>query len=109
MVDTQSATGGRWTSDPESTIQIDEDHSNMVKFSLGDHRISIIVSKICDICHPEGNVRSLTGLSEASTSVRTDVNDYGNLDEHVIPRPSSTSLSGKPDIPLWDYDCALPC
>ncbi len=48
MVDRQSATGDR-LSDLVSTIQIDEDHSNLVKFSLSDYKIPIVISKISDI------------------------------------------------------------
>jgi hypothetical protein len=44
-----SATGGLIESNPTLTIQIDEDHSNMVKFGLGDHRIDIMATKLREI------------------------------------------------------------
>lgn len=37
-------------SHPTLTIQIDEDHSNMVKFGQGDHRIGIMARKLREIC-----------------------------------------------------------
>lgn len=46
LVSKESATGGRCESDPTSTIQIDANHSEMVKFSPGHHLISLIAYKL---------------------------------------------------------------
>ncbi|KAI1376505.1 hypothetical protein F4677DRAFT_459687 [Hypoxylon crocopeplum] len=50
LVTRNSATGGRCIIDPSLTIQIDENHSDMVKFSNGDHRMRIIANRLADIC-----------------------------------------------------------
>ncbi|KAK3317712.1 hypothetical protein B0T19DRAFT_296559 [Cercophora scortea] len=62
MVDPPSATGDRYTSDPTSTIQIDENHSNMVKFQLNDHRIPVVIQKIRHICRHDENAQSFIGI-----------------------------------------------
>lgn len=49
MVSRESATGNRWTTDPTSTIQIDADHSDMVKFSPGSHIIDPIANILREI------------------------------------------------------------
>ncbi|CAG9947930.1 unnamed protein product [Clonostachys rosea f. rosea IK726] len=49
MVSKESATKGLCNSQPALTIQVYEDHSNMVKFSTGDHRIDILASKLSEI------------------------------------------------------------
>ncbi|KAJ4857760.1 hypothetical protein T069G_08657 [Trichoderma breve] len=46
LVSRESATGNRCTSDPASTIQIDENHSNMVKLSPGSHVIGPIANRL---------------------------------------------------------------
>ncbi|KAK0729580.1 hypothetical protein B0H67DRAFT_650805 [Lasiosphaeris hirsuta] len=46
LVSKQSATGGRCNWDPVSTIQIDTNHSEMVKLSPGHHLIAIIAYKL---------------------------------------------------------------
>ncbi|KAK3693303.1 hypothetical protein B0T22DRAFT_38122 [Podospora appendiculata] len=49
LVSRESATAGRCVTDPSMTVQIDENHSDMVKFFNGDHRIRLIASKLHDI------------------------------------------------------------
>ncbi|KAL5087411.1 hypothetical protein Trisim1_007810 [Trichoderma cf. simile WF8] len=46
LVSRDSATSNRCTSDPASTLQIDENHSNMVKFSPGSHIIGPIANML---------------------------------------------------------------
>lgn len=50
MVSRESATRNLCHSQPSSTIQIDENHSDMVKFGVGDHSIRILASKLKTIC-----------------------------------------------------------
>lgn len=50
MVSRESATRNLCHSHPSSTIQIDENHSDMVKFGVGDHCIGILASKLGSIC-----------------------------------------------------------
>lgn len=50
MVSRESATRNLCHSHPSSTIQIDENHSDMVKFAVGDHTIGILASKLASIC-----------------------------------------------------------
>ena len=49
MVSRESATSGLCDSQPSVTIQIDETHSHMVKFTKSDYRIDIIASKLSAI------------------------------------------------------------
>ncbi|KAH8892136.1 hypothetical protein GQ53DRAFT_806091 [Thozetella sp. PMI_491] len=109
MVDRQSATSGRWTTDRELTIQIDEDHSNMVKFPLGDHRTPIIVRKIRQISRIEGVAAD--GPDEA------DPSSGANQIEGGSPSPAEANPSGSGLWPVdssnqaellhWDYDLML--
>jgi len=50
---------------PIFTVQIDEDHSSMVKFSDDDNNLNIIIKKLSDICLSDdhGAVLSRTGQS----------------------------------------------
>lgn len=50
MVSRESATRNLCHSQPSLIIQIDEDHSNMVKFGIGNHQIGIVASKLEHIC-----------------------------------------------------------
>ncbi|CAM1507577.1 Fc.00g072180.m01.CDS01 [Cosmosporella sp. VM-42] len=52
LVSKQSATAGRCDSEPASTIQIDSNHSEMVKFSLGNHLVSLIAHKLREMLEP---------------------------------------------------------
>ncbi|KAL7906988.1 hypothetical protein GGI35DRAFT_482355 [Trichoderma velutinum] len=49
LVSRESATGNRYASNPASTIQIDENHSNMVKFSPGSHIIGPLANTLRNI------------------------------------------------------------
>ncbi|KAJ0108485.1 hypothetical protein J7T55_002089 [Diaporthe amygdali] len=50
MVSRESATRNLCHSQPSLTIQIDENHSNMVKLGIGDRYIGILASKLKSIC-----------------------------------------------------------
>lgn len=52
MVSRESATRNLCHLQPSSTIQIDENHSDMVKFGIGDHYIDILASTLKSICAP---------------------------------------------------------
>jgi len=69
MVTRESATCGRWQTDPDSTIQIDEDHSGIVKSTRGnDSMIKTIAGKIQEICQARENaLRSFRSKLRAST------------------------------------------
>ncbi|CAH0025876.1 unnamed protein product [Clonostachys rhizophaga] len=69
MVPKESATKGLCNSNPALTIQIDEDHSNMVKFSTGDHRIDILAIKLSEIFGIEH--KSLPDELSPSFTIRT--------------------------------------
>lgn len=49
LVSKHSATGGRCDSDPTAIIQIDANHSNMVKFSPGHHSVTTITHSLREI------------------------------------------------------------
>ncbi|KAK7224827.1 hypothetical protein V2G26_012830 [Clonostachys chloroleuca] len=49
MVSKESVTKRQCNSNPVLMIQIDEDHSNMVKFSTGDHGIDILAINLSDV------------------------------------------------------------
>ncbi|KAI0850599.1 hypothetical protein F5Y00DRAFT_268344 [Daldinia vernicosa] len=71
LVTRGSATGGRCYEDPSLTIQIDENHSDIVKFTHGDYRVRIIVDRLAKICGIRP-VFDQTGLGIALSSVSTD-------------------------------------
>ncbi|KAK3339632.1 hypothetical protein B0T25DRAFT_618078 [Lasiosphaeria hispida] len=49
LVSRDSATSGCHVTNPLTTFQIDDDHSDMVKFSYGDTRISVVKNSLIDI------------------------------------------------------------
>ncbi|KAH8894176.1 hypothetical protein GQ53DRAFT_744927 [Thozetella sp. PMI_491] len=55
LVTKESATKGLCSLEPASTIQFDESHSNMVKLGEGDHRLSIMASKLSEIEGADGH------------------------------------------------------
>ncbi|KAF7532276.1 hypothetical protein G7054_g8109 [Neopestalotiopsis clavispora] len=99
MVDRQSATGS-CALDLSFTIQIDEDHSNMVKFNRGDRRIPTIISKI----------KEIYGSSKMTDEIVTFVAPMGVVSDSQLG--SDTSYRGpdllegarKSELMGWDYD-----
>ena len=97
LVSKESATGGRCENDPLSTFQIDENHSDMVKFSHGDHRVRVVASKLGEV----------SGLSLApSIQAATPDEDgpsvsrqRGAADDHGRAEPSTRAPLISPE---WD-------
>jgi hypothetical protein len=100
MVDRESATGGRCITEASSTIQIDEDHSHIVKFSPGDHRIAIFISKIHDICWPEGFPMN---AEQNHSSFSQPWFDPLESDKDTN-RISAAFPSSHSDFVAWDYE-----
>ncbi|KAG4221696.1 hypothetical protein PC116_g29828 [Phytophthora cactorum] len=106
LVSPGSATAERCYEDPSSTIQIDENHSDMVKFTCGDYKIRIIANGLANICgiHPVFNP---SDLETASTSALTN-SGYFHGDD--APCTQSLQLTQErikyretvPDPTVWD-------
>ncbi|KAG8163153.1 hypothetical protein KVR01_007631 [Diaporthe batatas] len=80
MVSRESATRHLCRSQPSLTVQIDENHSDMVKFGIGSKYIGIIASKLGTICAmPEHTTAQFP--SEPSRK----------LDENALAGPTATS------------------
>lgn len=95
LVSRESATGGRSEEEPLSTIQIDENHSDMVKFSHGDHRVHIFASKIAEICG--SSLRPLPALVDSAHD-HIDTNSPDNKDQELAA----------PEVPQWSADSRYP-
>ncbi|KAH6981722.1 hypothetical protein BKA56DRAFT_353183 [Ilyonectria sp. MPI-CAGE-AT-0026] len=104
LVTRESATGDRCFVEPSMTIQIDENHSDMVKFFNGDHRIRVIASKLSEVCHL-GHISLPAEVAEESSSVYEGVVDRRNRQE-TNQQSSEASAGAKAPIsdpPLvWD-------
>jgi hypothetical protein len=55
-VNPDSATCNHNRNDKSSTIPINEDHSNMVKFSEGDVNLGLIIPALMDLCSPRPSI-----------------------------------------------------
>ncbi|KAL6817397.1 hypothetical protein V8C40DRAFT_281633 [Trichoderma camerunense] len=84
LVSRESATGNRCTSDPASTIQIDENHSNMVKLSLGSHIIGLISNTLRNIL--DNNQDAYNQYSERST-----LRHFPKMLSNIIPLTDHSS------------------
>lgn len=62
LVSKRSATGGRCDLDPASTIQVDANHSEMVKLSPGHHLITVIAYKLLREMPGHRQVEAAEGL-----------------------------------------------
>ncbi|ETS76501.1 hypothetical protein PFICI_11888 [Pestalotiopsis fici W106-1] len=102
MVDHQSATGYR-TLNPSSTIQIDEDHSHMVKFNVGDRRIPIIINKIREICFLGETPHRMepTALAMNMSSGVQYESDTSYARQDLLDDARNSELVG------WDYDLII--
>lgn len=99
MVSRESATTNAHSSDPAPwAIQIDEDHSNMVKFSSGDHLIVILADKMREIC----------GIPELQTTRQTQLTPNHTMGESAASYPAESTTDAVPEcsyLPeLWDDD-----
>jgi hypothetical protein len=101
LVTKDSATGGRCYSHPHLTIQVDENHSAMVKFTPGDFRIRIISSKLADIC----GVPRTTDLRDAPVAAEERSSSYEEPKGEPQSTPTWTAI---PDPLEWDDDCERP-
>jgi hypothetical protein len=100
MVDRQSATGCR-NLDPHFTIQIDEDHSDMVKFNRDDFRASIFIEKIQEMCGPSKRLHELDPVVP-----KMDMGFDGRHDSDVSYREQDIPEDvRKSELTGWDYDC----
>ncbi|PTB63731.1 hypothetical protein BBK36DRAFT_1126010 [Trichoderma citrinoviride] len=106
LVSRTSATGNRCTSDPASTIQIDANHSSMVKFSSGSHMIGPIANKLRDILgnHQEGFDRYPGRLATRNVPVpaATTTNTQA-FKENSLKRPGDSTQN----IDLWDIETII--
>lgn len=88
MVPPESATGDLCKTKPHLTLQIDENHSNIVKFSAGDHRIKIIANKLEDICNTRG-IAAFQPQTELSSGPSTS----NHLSTRQLPTPREQGAS----------------
>lgn len=104
LVTRESATGDRCFVEPSMTIQIDENHSDMVKFFNGDHRIRVIASKLSEVCNLS-HISLPAEVAEESSSVYEGIEDRRNRQE-TNQQSSEASAGAKAPIsdpPLvWD-------
>lgn len=91
MVSRESATRNLCHSQPSSTIQIDKNHSDMVKFGTGDHYIGILASNLDSIC----------SLSESKASISWRIGGKAH------PPQESKLLPEWMDPEFWDDDKIL--
>ncbi|UKZ56123.1 hypothetical protein TrVGV298_009951 [Trichoderma virens] len=91
MVSPQSATGNRCNSDPISTIPINEDHSKMVKFSVGNHMIDAVADKLREILGNDqhGLDQDLERLAASNFQARASTSQgLGDIDSSDTRDPS---------------------
>lgn len=81
MVSRESATGGRCHSEPSSTVQINEDHSDMVKFKDGDGLIQIMANTLNDIYQFSG---AIYGSNYPRRGALLDQTSSSSGDQHTL-------------------------
>lgn len=90
MVSRESATRNLCHSQPSSTIQIDANHSDMVKLGIGDHSIGIIASK-------------LESISAVSEPAGPTVLSNARKDSGRVPAPRRSETQPEWTVPgFWD-------
>ncbi|KAH8745848.1 hypothetical protein BGZ57DRAFT_974359 [Hyaloscypha finlandica] len=101
LVTRESATSGRCFDNQSLTIQIDENHSDMVKFPSGDYRTRIIASKLADIC-------GIPQMSQASQVPNSVFLSNGDAIKDQVPTDNSSVVqlpsirSPVTDPLIWD-------
>ncbi|KAF3059605.1 hypothetical protein GL218_05123 [Daldinia childiae] len=112
LVTRASATGGRCYEDPSLTIQIDENHSDIVKFTHGDHRIRIIVNRLANICgihpvfdRPNSSIISRGSVSTDSRGIRNDWTQSVK-DQQLVVNGTGNRVSIQDPI-IWDNEVIL--
>ncbi len=106
MVTRDSATGRRCSSNPALTIQIDENHSEMVKFARGDHRIDIMASKLCEICGIESATSQQPSILRSLSPIYEGISDSSAnpVGDSEVDEIASSSRGQVPDAVLWNND-----
>ncbi|KAL7810778.1 hypothetical protein V8C44DRAFT_350038 [Trichoderma aethiopicum] len=105
LVSRESATGNRWASDPSSTIQIDANHSDMVKFSSGSHMIGPIACKLRDVvasCHRDLG-HDLTHLATGNGPVPAK----STITQALVKNSTRDVEELNRNLDLWDFDEVL--
>jgi hypothetical protein len=101
-VSPESATGLRNIVDPASTIQIDANHSDMVKLSQGNELINRIASKLQDVLN--GNISSITeareGAKNPAVEGTTAFYEYGQQAQRQVKHVDNSL-----DQEFWDIYC----
>ena len=95
LVTKLSATAGIYLTAPTLTIQIDENHSDMVKFGMGDYRIRIIASKLGDICGITQTSESDEKSTALSVKMEPSVVSLQNIKRELISDPLWWDDNGK--------------
>ncbi|KAK1252596.1 hypothetical protein MKX08_003783 [Trichoderma sp. CBMAI-0020] len=96
LVSPQSATGQQCTTDPSSTIQINANHSDMVKFSQGNEAIGRIAYKLRDMLESDV-ANTYKGVNNTAVERTTTVheNDQG-------PGKVTKLVDNSLDAEFWD-------
>jgi hypothetical protein len=99
FVSPESATGLRNIVDPSSTIQIDANHSDMVKFSYGNMLIDRIASKLQDVLNI--NVSDMTKAHEGSNNTDVDATPVFQTHSQATEK-AITPVDNSFDQEFWD-------
>ncbi|KAI0100718.1 hypothetical protein F4776DRAFT_658252 [Hypoxylon sp. NC0597] len=108
LVTKESATSGFCHTNPHNTMQIDENHSDMVKFTEGDYRIRVVASKLRDMCGIKEIIARGPYEQESMFFQYQDTGISGSRNS-LMDGPISAAPSGsKIQDPLfWDIDAIL--
>ncbi|KAL6693264.1 hypothetical protein J3F84DRAFT_380388 [Trichoderma pleuroticola] len=98
-----SATGNRHTLDPTSTIHIDANHSEMVKFSPGSHIVDTIANILREII---GNNQDDTGQDLEGLTTR-DLQTMQHTATALTENNVDDDRDPSKDLDFWDQDAIL--
>ncbi|KAH6640664.1 hypothetical protein F5144DRAFT_105787 [Chaetomium tenue] len=101
LVNPESATCHHFRKDKSVTIPINEDHSNMVKFSRDDATLRIIIHSLSELCSPRASrAKESSGVDMVSETERIPPNN----DVHPAPIGEEPRLSDSNEIlRQWEY------
>lgn len=99
LVTRESATSGRCFNDKPCTIQIDENHSDMVKFPSGEHKIHVITSRLAEICDMLQSPSS--SQREANMAGHGDISEDKDSPENRFVVPPNNQSSTVDNL-WWD-------
>ncbi len=108
MVTRESATGGRCHSDPASTIQINKDHSSMVKFTRGDQLIPNITSKIREVCNLERDDQQIFTHVPPKLTLTKPEEGQGAVAYETDRNTPAANQHREVDRVTWNLGCELP-